>query len=56
MFQEDLSMLRLCAVARIGVHDELSVGEMLSEKERIDRLDDDVPAPMHNQRRMVDLA
>ena len=28
---------------------------MLSEKERIDRYDDDVLAPMHNQRRMVDL-
>src|SRR4029077_18249855 len=48
-------MLGLCAVARIGVHDELSIGEMLSEKERIDRHDDDVLAPMHNQRRMVDL-
>ena len=49
-------MLRLCSVARIRVHDELSIGEMLSEKERIDRHDDDVLAPMHNQRRMVDLA
>jgi hypothetical protein len=54
MFQEGLRMLGLCAVACIGVHDELSIGEMLSEKERIDRHDDDVLAPMHNQRRMVD--
>src|SRR3984957_1197990 len=55
IFQEVLGILRICAVARIRVHDELSIGEMLSEKERIDWHDDDVLAPMHNQRRMVDL-
>src|ERR1700737_4809970 len=55
IFQDVLGILRICAVARIRVHDELSIGEMLSEKERIDRYDDDVLAPMHNQRRMVDL-
>ena len=56
IFQEVLGILRICAVARIRVHDELSIGEMLSEKERIDRYDDDVLAPMHNQRRMADFA
>src|ERR1700733_12549350 len=55
IFQEVLGILRICAVARIRVHDELSIGQMLSEEERIDRYDDDVLAPMHNQRRMVDL-
>ena len=49
-------MLRMCTVASIRVHDELSIREMLSEKERIDRHDDDVLAPMHNQRRMVNFA
>src|SRR6267143_5210015 len=53
--QKVLGILRICAVVRIRVHDELSIGEMLSEKECIDRYDDDVLAPMHNQRRMVDL-
>src|ERR1700733_7252320 len=56
IFQEVLGILRIGSVARIRVHDELSIWEMLSKKERIDRRDDDVLAPMHNQRRMVDLA
>jgi hypothetical protein len=42
IFREVLGILRKCSVARIRVHDELSIWEMLSEKERIDRLDDDV--------------
>ena len=50
MVQEGLGMLRLCTVARIRVHDEQSIGEMLSKKEGIDRRD--VLAPMHNQRGM----
>jgi hypothetical protein len=37
-------------VARIRVHDELGIGEMLSEKERIDRLDDDVLASVEMPR------
>jgi hypothetical protein len=30
MLQKDLHMLGLCAVGRIGVHDELSIREMLA--------------------------
>src|SRR6202042_921377 len=56
IFQEVLGILRIGSVSRIRVHDELSIREMLSEKEGIDRHDDDVLAPMHNQRRMVDFA
>src|ERR1700723_3649248 len=56
VFQEILGVLRKCSMARIRVHDELSIGEMLSEKERIDRHDHDILVPMHNQRRMVDFA
>ena len=50
IFQEVLGILRICSVARIRVHDELVIGEMLSEKERIDRLDDDVLASVEMPR------
>ena len=50
IFQEVIGILRIGSVARIRVHDELGIGEMLSEKERIDRLDDDVLASVEMPR------
>jgi len=44
VLQKDLRMLGLCAVARIGVHDELSIRETLGKEESIDRF----PAANHS--------
>ena len=49
-------MLGLCAVARIGVHDELSIGEVLGEEECIDRRDHDILVSIDHQRWMMDPA
>ena len=56
VFEESLRMLGLCGVARIRVHDELSIRKMLGEKECVDWHHDDVLAPVDDQCRVVDLA
>ena len=42
IFQEVLGMLRKCSVARIRVHDELSIRQMLLQNESVDRCHYDV--------------
>jgi hypothetical protein len=44
-------MLRLRAVTGIRVHDELNIGETLSQQKSIDRHDDDVLISVDDQRR-----
>jgi hypothetical protein len=49
MFEKDFRVLRLRSVARIRMHHELGVGQVLRQKEGVNRDHDDVLAPMHNQ-------
>src|SRR5580700_4274474 len=54
IFQEVLGILRICTVARIRVHDELSVWQMLRQNESVDRNHYDVFVALNNERRMCD--
>ena len=48
-------MLRVCRVTGVGIHDELRIGEMLDEQQRVDRHDDHVLVPMYDECRLMDL-
>src|SRR5580698_257983 len=52
--QEVLGILRICSVVRIRVHNELSVWQMLSQNESVDRCHYDVFVAVNNERRMCD--
>src|SRR5215469_16638489 len=54
MLEKDFRMLRLRSVAGIRTHHELGIRQVLGQQESVDRDDDDVFAPMHNQRSLVD--
>src|ERR1700722_8583927 len=54
IFQEVLGILRICSVARVRVHDELSVWQMLCQYESVDRCHYDVFVAVNNERRMCD--
>src|SRR5277367_1720532 len=54
IFQEVLGILRICSVASIRVHDELSVWQMLRQNESVDRCHYDVFVAVNNQCRMCD--
>jgi len=56
MLKEDFRMLRLRPVAGVRIHDELSIGQVLGQQERVDRLDHDILVPVHHQGRVPDLA
>ena len=49
MLEKDFCVLRLRSVAGIRIHHELGIGQVLRQQEGVDREDDDVFAPMHNQ-------
>jgi len=54
MLEKDFRMLRLRSVAGIRIHHELGIRQVLGQQEGVDRHDDDVSAPMHNQGPLVD--
>src|ERR1700722_9150843 len=54
IFQEILGILGICSVARIRVHDELSVWQMLLQNESVHRYHYDVFVAVNNERRMCD--
>ena len=49
MFEKDFRVLRLRSVAGIRIDHEQGIRQVLSQEEGVDRHDDDVFAPMHNQ-------
>src|SRR5215472_11608915 len=49
MLEKDFGVLRLGSVAGIRIHHELGIWQVLRQQEGIDREDDNVFAPMHNQ-------
>ena len=53
MLEKDFRVLRLRSMAGIRIHHELSIRQVLSQEEGVDRDDDDVFAPMHNQGSLV---
>ena len=56
MLKEDFRMLRLRPVAGVRIHDELSIGQMLSHQESVDRHEHHVLVPVHDQSWVMDLA
>ena len=54
MLEKDFRMLRLRSVADIRIHHELGVWQVLGQEEGVDRADDEVFAPMHDQGSLVD--
>ena len=53
MFEKDFRVLRLRSVAGIRIHHELGIGQVLSQEKGVDRHDDDVFIPTHNQRSLL---
>ena len=53
MLEKDFGVLGLGSVAGIRIHHELGIWQVLRQQERVDRDDDDVFAPMHNQGSLV---
>ena len=53
MIEKDFRVLRLRSVAGIRIHREPSIRQVLGQEEGVDRHDDDVFAPMHNQGSLV---
>ena len=49
MLEKDFGVLGLGSVAGIRIHHELGIWQVLGQQEGVDREDDDVFAPMHNQ-------
>src|SRR5215470_17966278 len=54
MLEKDLRVLRLRSVAGIRIDHELGIRQVLGQEEGVNRDDDDVFAPMHNQGSLVD--
>ena len=54
MLEKDFGVLGLGSVAGIRIHHELGIWQVLGQQEGVDREDDDVFAPMHNQGSLVD--
>ena len=54
MLQENPRVLILSAVTRIGVDDQLSVGQALGQDERVDGRHDNVFVAVNNERWMSD--
>jgi hypothetical protein len=50
MLEKDFRVLRLRSVAGIRIHHELRIWQVLGQEEGVDRDDDDVFIPTHNQR------
>ena len=53
MLQEDLCVLILSSVTRIGIHDQLSLWQVLREEERIDGCHDNIFIAVNDERRCV---
>ena len=53
MLEKDFRVLGLRSVAGIRIHHELGIGQVLRQQEGVDREDDNVFAPMHNQGSLV---
>jgi len=53
MLEKDFGVLRLGSVAGIRIHHELGIWQVLRQQEGINREDDNVFAPMHNQGSLV---
>ena len=49
MLEKDLGVLRLRSVAGIRIHHELGIWQVLRQQEGVDRHDNDVFTPVHDQ-------
>src|SRR5271163_2156461 len=56
MLKKDVRVLRLRAVTRVRIHDQLSIGQTFSQQESVDRQDNDIPVSVPNQSGMIDFA
>src|SRR5271166_7153574 len=52
MLEEDLGMLRLCAVAGVRVDDQLGIWQVFGEEKGVYGRDDDVLVSVNDQRRL----
>ena len=53
MLEKDFGVLGLRSVAGIRIHREQSIRQVLGQQEGVDREDNNVFAPMHNQGSLV---
>ena len=46
MLKKDFRVLRLCAMAGVWIHDQMSIWQVLAEQECVDRNNHDIPVPV----------